>query len=278
MANEFVARKGIISLGGLTFPYYQASANYTASTDDYFIDIIQPGAYVYLPTAVGIEGKQYVVRNSTSLSTRAYPVSEQYINELNWAELGAQTSIQIVSTGTDWSITSIGGPIKNTTNNGLLTSDGSDSGVNANSGITYDGVTLVQIQQNTGDTYSEIITFKLNNITVTSGTTGAQKVFSIPKSEVISCKCDYQISRTSGNTTGQNVWYRFGSCVAVPFSSNQSTLVSLVDRTAGGTGYTTITHTATTFNSDFYVRTSGSFIEIVDVEISCAVVKKQPLT
>jgi hypothetical protein len=63
MANEFVTRRGIISLGGVTFPYYSTTSAYTITADDYFIEC--SGTFsVTLPTAVGISGKIYIVKNS----------------------------------------------------------------------------------------------------------------------------------------------------------------------------------------------------------------------
>ena len=38
MANEFVLRKGLISLGGVTFPLKQITSTYTVLSTDYFID------------------------------------------------------------------------------------------------------------------------------------------------------------------------------------------------------------------------------------------------
>ena len=42
MANEFVARKGVISLGGITFPYVAKNATYGIGSDDYLIDCNRP--------------------------------------------------------------------------------------------------------------------------------------------------------------------------------------------------------------------------------------------
>ena len=63
MANEFVARKGIISLGGVTFPVTGINANYTVGVNDYLVDVTGNTITVTLPTAVGIGGKNYVIKN-----------------------------------------------------------------------------------------------------------------------------------------------------------------------------------------------------------------------
>jgi hypothetical protein len=65
MANEFVTRRGIISLGGVTFPYYSTTTAYAVTADDYFVDC--SGTFnITLPTAVGVAGKIYIVKNSGS--------------------------------------------------------------------------------------------------------------------------------------------------------------------------------------------------------------------
>ena len=63
MANEFVTRKGLISLGGVSFPYTQKTTTYNITSDDYYVDC--SGTFtVTLPTSVGITGKLYIIKNS----------------------------------------------------------------------------------------------------------------------------------------------------------------------------------------------------------------------
>jgi len=64
MANEFIARKGLISLGGVTVPLTQVSADYSVQSSDYTIEITSNSVNITLPTAVGINGKIYVIKNS----------------------------------------------------------------------------------------------------------------------------------------------------------------------------------------------------------------------
>ena len=64
MANEFVTRRGIISLGGVTFPYVSITGTYTVSADDYAVDGTSGTFGVLLPSATGITGKIYVIKNS----------------------------------------------------------------------------------------------------------------------------------------------------------------------------------------------------------------------
>ena len=68
MANqEFVTRRGLISLGGITFPYVSTNATYSVSVDDYFIDGTTSGITITLPSAsTSGAGKIYVVKNSSN--------------------------------------------------------------------------------------------------------------------------------------------------------------------------------------------------------------------
>ena len=64
MANEFVVRRGIISLGGITFPQVTINSNYTVTEDDYMVDVTGNTITVSLPTAVGKKGRLYVIKNN----------------------------------------------------------------------------------------------------------------------------------------------------------------------------------------------------------------------
>jgi len=66
MANEFVARKGFISLGGITLPYVEVISTYNVTDNDYLIDATSGSFTVNLPSAVGIGGKIYQIKNSGS--------------------------------------------------------------------------------------------------------------------------------------------------------------------------------------------------------------------
>lgn len=192
MANEFVARKGIISLGGITFPYQGVSLNYTATTDDYYINAEETtsGSICHLPTAIGIEGKQYVIKNSTSDQITIDPFSSQTIDGNSTLILGSKDSIKLISDGTNWYIDSIGAPISGATNNAILTSNGTVGGISARSNVTYDGNTLREKQTSSGTTYSEIETFSFSNIVLTPGE--RKVIFQVSKTdlETLSCNCN----------------------------------------------------------------------------------------
>jgi len=60
MANEFVARNGVKSLGGVTFPYTAVTSTYTISVNDYLVDCISGTFTVTLPTSSGIRGQIFI--------------------------------------------------------------------------------------------------------------------------------------------------------------------------------------------------------------------------
>jgi hypothetical protein len=51
MANEFVLRKGLISLGGVTFPLTQVNGTYTVLPTDYFVEATGNSFTINLPSA-----------------------------------------------------------------------------------------------------------------------------------------------------------------------------------------------------------------------------------
>jgi len=64
--HDFVARKGITSLGGVTYPLKQVSSNTNITIDDYTIEATSGTITITLPSPVGISGKIFVIKNSGS--------------------------------------------------------------------------------------------------------------------------------------------------------------------------------------------------------------------
>lgn len=226
MANEFVARKGIISLGGLTFPYLDVPSTYTAGTDDYYLNIVSSGVVLNLPTAAGIKGKQYVIKNSTSVGIIIDAFSAETIDNTSIITLGADDSVQLVSNGTGWKIVNLGSPVSGATNNALLISDGSVGGLRANSNLTYDGSTLREKQVNSGSTYSEITPVFLSAITSYTGQN--TNVLSITRTNVMQANCEFRLSRAGGTRSGTITAYPFVGTSAYTYSDMATTGASQV--------------------------------------------------
>ena len=102
MANEFVARRGIISLGGITFPQVTINGAYTATTDDYMIDVTGGTFTVNLPSAVGRQGRLLVVKNNGGGAVTVDPFGSETIDGKSFVILGETNSIQLASNGAEW--------------------------------------------------------------------------------------------------------------------------------------------------------------------------------
>ena len=77
MANEFVLRKGLISLGGVTFPLTQVNGAYTVLPTDYFVEATGNSFTINLPSASGITGQSYEIKNSGGViaqTARIFPI------------------------------------------------------------------------------------------------------------------------------------------------------------------------------------------------------------
>ena len=104
MANEFVARKGFISLGGITLPATLVNSNYTIGADDYLVEITANTVQIDLPTAVGIEGKIYQIKNSGNGIVTVQADGSELIDGSSSETLGQNQSLQVISNGTGWVI------------------------------------------------------------------------------------------------------------------------------------------------------------------------------
>jgi hypothetical protein len=115
MANEFVVRKGIKSLGGITFPVTGINASYTVNTNDYLVDVTGNTITVTLPTAVGIDGKNYVIKNSGNGVVTVATTSGQTIDGVSSKSLKNNDSIEVISDGSNWVIVAGTGTVTSST-------------------------------------------------------------------------------------------------------------------------------------------------------------------
>jgi hypothetical protein len=138
MANEFIVRKGIISLGGVTFPSTEVSSSYTVDVDDYLIDVTGNTVTVTLPTSVDINGKIYVVKNSGSGVVTVSTTSSQTIDGSNSKTLNNNDSIQIISDGSNWNIVGgVGSVISSTTTKSGVVSNSTFTGSPLNYQVSF---------------------------------------------------------------------------------------------------------------------------------------------
>jgi hypothetical protein len=115
MANEFIIRNGLKSLGGITFPATGINATYTVGVNDYLIDITGNTITVTLPTAVGVNGKNYVIKNRGTGVVTVATTSSQTIDGANSKSLNNNDSIEIVSDGSNWIIAAGTGTVTSST-------------------------------------------------------------------------------------------------------------------------------------------------------------------
>ena len=102
MANEFVTRKGLISLGGVSFPYTQKTSDYIVTSEDYYVDC--SGTFsVTLPISDSTNvGRLYVIKNSGSNQVTVFATASQLIDGSAIKSLIQYESLQIQSTGNNW--------------------------------------------------------------------------------------------------------------------------------------------------------------------------------
>ena len=84
------------------FAYTAQTTTYTAGADDYVIHCTSGTFSVNLPTAVGITGKVYIIKNSGSGLITIDPNGSQTIDGVTTYTMGGAESVQVISTGSNW--------------------------------------------------------------------------------------------------------------------------------------------------------------------------------
>jgi hypothetical protein len=123
MANEFIVRKGIKSLGGVTFPYTGVTDNCTIGSNEYLINAPSGTFTITLPTAVDISGKQYIIKNSGNGVVTLNTLSSQTIDVSTSLTLTQNDTVEVISDGSNWKIVSGVGDIvvEGSTKSGYVT-------------------------------------------------------------------------------------------------------------------------------------------------------------
>lgn len=105
IAIEVSAENGItISTTQSSDEYVSASSAYTVTSLNYVIDCISGTFTVTLPTAAGIIGQEFIIKNSGSGSITIDPSGSQTIDGDTTKILAQYDSMSIVSNGTNWII------------------------------------------------------------------------------------------------------------------------------------------------------------------------------
>jgi hypothetical protein len=139
MANEFIVRKGIKSLGGITFPATGITATYSVNDDDYLIDVTGNTITVTLPSAVNRNGRNYIIKNSATGVVTVSTTSSQTIDGSTSRTLNLNDSIGIISDGSNWNIVGgVGAVIASTTTKSGVVSNSTFTGTP----VSYTHLTL----------------------------------------------------------------------------------------------------------------------------------------
>jgi hypothetical protein len=104
MAKDFVVRNGLKSLGGIIFPLTGITVTYLVKEEDYLIDVTGNTVTVTLPTAVGVNGQNYIIKNRGTGVVTVATTSSQTIDGANTKSLNNNDSIEVISDGSNWII------------------------------------------------------------------------------------------------------------------------------------------------------------------------------
>ena len=248
MNQEFVTRRGLISQGGITFPYVGVTTTYSISSDDYFIECTSSTFNVTLPTAVGIAGKIYVIKNSDTGVITVDTTSSETIDGVLTKTLNQYDSVIFESNGVNWVI---------------VGDSGSVFSLSVDNGLSLIGATAIlggTISQNTilhGEGY-DLIMSNFDNLYFTSSVfdvesdfisldSGGGSIQIISGQDIVVVANDVlTISATSGNITTFNLE---GLVYTADYNATFVTH-SLIDRLyvdslfalTGGSFYTEVTH------------------------------------
>ena len=108
MANEFVLRKGLISLGGVRLPFTEINnQDYTVLETDYFIEVTSSSADRTVTLPAPIEGQTYIVKNKYSSGYKVNVATNgaETIDGENTVTLSAGESLEVTTNGTNWTST-----------------------------------------------------------------------------------------------------------------------------------------------------------------------------
>ncbi len=91
--------------GSLQLQYIAKTANYTATAADYVIDLTTNTDTITLPTAVGIQGRIYLIKVTANTTGRVVTTSSQTIDGITSYDLTAQYKyVEVMSNNANWII------------------------------------------------------------------------------------------------------------------------------------------------------------------------------
>lgn len=279
MANEFVARRGFISQGSLTYPYTSVTTTYAVTANDYFVNCASGTFTVSLPTASGITGKLYVIKNSGTGVITVDPNGSETIDGSTTKTLTQYNTLSIQSNGTNWVISSSGGDVVvNPAANRLLTASGtSTTNVLAQSGLTYDGnklfvygsqSSILQVSGSSGNLV-EVINQTTGNL-LEVGSINDKPIFSVNTDGVryINGGIITLNSSTSGTakqiaaSSGSALFFNYSLYTPSKSAMRSGTLHAVWNASTVGSGQTTGATIGSTSNLTFSIEKTTDYINI----------------
>jgi hypothetical protein len=89
---------------GSNIAYTGVAVDYTGLADDYVVDATSADITISLPTAVGIVGKSYIVKNSSAGVITISPSGAETIDGETSIDTNSKTALTLLSTNSNWII------------------------------------------------------------------------------------------------------------------------------------------------------------------------------
>jgi len=105
MANEFVIRRGVQSLGGVNLPYVSiTNVDYTISAStDYFVEVVASSTQRTVTLPSPVEGQNYIIKNNYASSYKVVvDTTSGTIDGESTVTLSPGESLQVTTDGTNW--------------------------------------------------------------------------------------------------------------------------------------------------------------------------------
>ena len=142
MANEFVIRRGLISLGGVTYPLTEVNNSYTVLTTDYYVSVDAGSTQrtLTLPTD-GNVGQGFILKNDYNSTANVITAGANIDGDAS-IDIRPGETYQIVWTGTEYLLAGINGTSGSSGSSGTSGSSGSSgtSGSSGSSGTSGEGI------------------------------------------------------------------------------------------------------------------------------------------
>lgn len=112
LRNTAYFYNGIVNSGGLTAAYAAKTGAVTLGENDYVVNATSGTFTVTLPTAVGIAGKIYVIKNSGTGTVTIDPSGSETIDSASSCQLKPTNScVTIQSNGANWIVIGVISPV-----------------------------------------------------------------------------------------------------------------------------------------------------------------------